>query len=138
VSAYLLDTVVLSAMRRPERDPKLVTWLGICKPEELYLCAITMLEVEVGVLSKQRDDPTQGALLRTWFDTVCAQFADRVLPVTHATALAAARIAMIRSRGYSDTLIAATALANDIPVATRNVKDFIDIPQLRVINPDDM
>ncbi|MCL2850206.1 MAG: type II toxin-antitoxin system VapC family toxin [Micrococcales bacterium] len=136
MSAYLLDTVVLSAMRRPEREPKLVTWLATCKPEELYLCAITMMEVEIGVLSKERDDPAQGAVLRNWFDTVCAQFADRVLPVTHATALAAARIAMLRSRGYSDTLIAATALVNGIPVVTRNTKDFIDIPQLRVINPD--
>lgn len=138
MSLYLLDTVIVSAMRRVDRDPALAAWLDTCQATDLHLCAITMMELEVGVLRKEKTDRTQGAVLRRWFDAVGTEFADRVVPVTHAAALAAAQITMIRSRGYSDTLIAATALVNDIPVVTRNVRDFVDIPQLRVINPDDM
>ncbi|MCL2423353.1 MAG: type II toxin-antitoxin system VapC family toxin [Micrococcales bacterium] len=138
MSRYLLDTVVLSAMRRADRDPALVAWLDTCQADDLYLCAVTMMEIEVGILCKEKADRTQAAVLRRWFDAVSLEFADRIVPVTHAAALAAARITMIRSRGYSDTLIAATALVNDIPVVTRNLKDFVDIPQLRVIDPDDV
>lgn len=136
MSLYLLDTVVLSAMRRLDKDPGLAAWLDTCRDEDLYLCAITMMEVENGILRKEKVDPAQGAVLRHWFGAVCDVFADRVVPITQDAALAGARIAMIRSRGYSDTLIAATALVNNIPVVTRNLKDFIDIPQLRVIDPD--
>jgi len=135
VTGLLLDTNALSAMRRVDRDPVFASWLAAQQSEQLHICAITELELEHGVLVKERSDPAQGAVLRAWLTGVQAEFQHRTLPFDAACARVAARIWLLRSRGYSDLLIAATAQANDMGVVTRNVRDFDDIPGLAVINP---
>src|SRR6202044_1576194 len=79
----LLDTDVVSALRRPERaHPNLVRWASRNALSEMYLSAVTVLEIEVGVLQIERRDARQGRVLRSWFEErILAGFEDRILPL---------------------------------------------------------
>ena len=123
---FLLDTNVLSALRRPDRaPPALLAWAGALAPEDLFLSAITVLEVELGALLKARQDPAQGAVLRRWIDQlVLPAFAGRILAVDVAVARRCAALHVPSTRSERDALIAATALVHGLTVATRNGADF--------------
>jgi toxin FitB len=123
---WLLDTNVLSELRRQNRaDPKVAVWSDALHPEELFLSAITILEIEAGALRIERRDKTQGAILRAWIDhRVLPAFAGRILPIDTAVALRCARLHVPNPRSERDALIAATALVHRLKVATRNVADF--------------
>jgi toxin FitB len=134
----LLDTNVVSEYRKASfgrADPNVVAWTDKQKPEQLYLSAITLHEVEKGVLRMERRDPKQGVMLRRWLDTtLIPAFAGRILPVDEAVAIAAAHFHIPDPRPLADSLIAATALVHGMTIATRNVADFQGIP-VSLINP---
>lgn len=91
----------------------------------LCVSAITIMEWGMGVLSIERKDATQGALLRTWLEQqVLPEFAERTLPVDSAVAQRCARLHVPDKRGERDALIAATALVHGMTVVTRNISDF--------------
>jgi toxin FitB len=123
---YLLDTNVLSELRRRDRtDPKVATWADDIDAGDLFLSAITILEIEAGTLMVQRRDEAQGAMLRAWIDgKVLPAFAGRILPVDTVVAQRCARLHVPDPRAERDALIAATALAHRLTVATRNIADF--------------
>ena len=123
---YLLDTNVLSAMRRPDRiDPNVATWANSVRPTDMFLSAITILEIETGALLMQRRDLAQGAALRTWIDNqVLPAFDGRILVVDAAVALRCAKLHVPDPRADRDSLIAATALVHRLRVVTRDVADF--------------
>jgi hypothetical protein len=125
---FILDTNVLSELRKVgdgKADPKVVAWLSGIDAAGLYLSAITVLEIELGILRVQRRDPDQGARLRTWMDRhVMPEFADRILPVDASTALRCARLHVPDPRADRDAHIAATALVHGMTVVTRNTADF--------------
>lgn len=133
---YLLDTNVLSELRRRDRiDPQVAAWADAADPDSLFLSAITILEVEWGALSVARRDSAQGATLRTWIDTkVLPSFAGRILPVDVVVAQHCARLHVPDPRAERDALIAATAIAHRLKVVTRNVVDFAPMG-VTVINP---
>ena len=102
-----------------------------------FISVITLLEVEQGVLRKERQDPAQGAKLRIWLDNaVRPNFSERILPVTETVALRCARLHVPDKKPERDALIAATALVHDLAVVTRNVKDFLPM-NVAVLNPWD-
>lgn len=123
---YLLDTNVLSELRRRDRtDANVARWADAADPEALHLSAITILEVELGVLSVARRDAAQGDLLRRWLETrVLPAFAGRILPVDVAVARQCARLHVPDPKAERDALIAATALVHGLQVVTRNIADF--------------
>ncbi len=123
---FLLDTNVLSELRRRDRtDPKVAAWADGIHPDDLFLSAITILEIEAGTLMLQRRDQRQGAMLRAWIDDkVLPAFEGRILPVDTAVAQCCARLHVPDPRAERDALIAATALVHRLTVATRNVADF--------------
>jgi toxin FitB len=123
---YLLDTNVLSELRRRDRtDPKVAAWADDIDAGDLFLSAITILEIEAGTLMVQRRDEAQGAMLRAWIDgKVLPAFAGRILPVDTVVAQRCARLHVPDPRAERDALIAATALAHRLTVATRNIADF--------------
>jgi len=132
----LLDTDVVSGLRRPERaHPNLVRWASRNDLSELYLSAVTVLEIEVGVLQIERRDAKQGRVLRSWFEErILAGFADRILPLDLEAARRCAPLHVPNRRPDRDAMIAATAIARGIPVATRNTADFTPTG-VHLVNP---
>ncbi len=123
---WMLDTNVLSELRKRDRtDPKVAAWADAIHPEDLFLSAITILEIEAGALMIERRDKTQGAVLRAWIDhRVLPAFDGRILAVDTDVAQRCARLHVPDPRAERDALIAATALVHRLKVATRNVADF--------------
>lgn len=135
---YVLDTNVVSELRKVragKADPNLVAWAESVDAAALFVSAITIMELELGVLSIERRDATQGALLRSWLEHhVLPEFSGRTLPVDTAVALCCARLHVPDKRGERDALIAATALVHGMTVVTRNVADF-EPAGVGIVNP---
>jgi toxin FitB len=135
---FVLDTNVVSELRKSKsgRANKNVTaWATAVPVGSLFISAITLLELEVGVLMLERRDKTQGAVLRTWIDRyVLPAFSGRVLPVDTAVAQRCARLHVPNRGSERDALIAATALVHGMTVVTRNVADF-EATGVSVLNP---
>jgi toxin FitB len=125
---YLLDTNVISELRKVgdgKADANVVAWIGAEDAAHFFISAITVLELERGVLSVQRRDAAQGARLRSWLDgQVRPEFAGRILTVDDTVATRCAHLHVPDRRNEADALIAATALVHDMVVVTRNVRDF--------------
>ncbi len=123
---FVLDTKVVSELRLPAKaNAGVVAWAAAQAPGQLFVSAITVLELETGVLLKERKDPAQGATLRAWLNNkVLAFFADQVLPVDLPVTRLCAQLHVPRPRSERDALIAATAMIHGMTVVTRNVQDF--------------
>ena len=135
---FLLDTNVLSELRRRERThPKVAAWADSVQATDLFLSAITILEIEAGTLMLARRDVAQGAVLRAWIDDkVLPAFAGRVLAIDTAVAQHCARLHVPDPRAERDALIAATALVHRMCVVTRSVSDFQPMG-VELLNPWD-
>lgn len=127
---YLLDTNVLSELRKVgdgKADANVTKWVGAQDSNDLFISAITILEIERGILTIQRRDAAKGSRLRGWMDSrVRPEFAERVLPIDDAIATRCAHLHIPDRRNEADALIAATALVHGLTVVTRNVQDFDD------------
>ena len=123
---FLLDTNVISELRRPQRaNDNVVAWAGGISAASFFLSAISILEIELGALSIARRDAAQGAVLRAWIDDqILPRFEGRILPVDTAVAQRCARLHVPDPRAERDALIAATALVHGLTVVTRDVGDF--------------
>ncbi len=93
------------------------------------------MEITVGVLKKLRDDQVQGKLLETWSHSIQAEFRHRTISFDSDCASVTAPLWLLRPRGNVDSMIAGTALSHRLTLVTRNVGDFSDIPDLKIINP---
>jgi predicted nucleic acid-binding protein len=123
---FLLDTNVISELRRPERaDANVVAWSGAISAASFFLSAISILEIELGALQIARKDAAQGAVLRAWIDDqILPRFEGRILAVDTAVAQRCARLHIPDPRAERDALIAATAMVHGLTVVTRDVADF--------------
>jgi predicted nucleic acid-binding protein len=126
---YVLDTAVVSELRKTrsgKADPNVVTWSASAPVGGLYLSAVTILELEIGVLRLERQDVAQGRMLRAWLeDSVLPAFDGRVLPIDTTVARRCAPLHVPNRLPYRDAFIAATALVHSMTVVTRNVSDFV-------------
>jgi hypothetical protein len=137
---FLLDTDVISELRKAgdgKADTHVVTWLSGVDATTCYLSAVTLMEIELGILRIERRDPVQGARLRAWMDQhILPEFADRTLPVDTAVALRCALLHVPDPRPERDAFIAGTALAHGMTIVTRNVADFVPLG-VPLLNPWD-
>jgi len=135
---YVLDTNVVSELRKVrlgKADLNVAAWAQSVDAADLFVSAITILELELGVLSIERKDATQGAMLRSWLEQhVLPEFSGRTLPVDTAVAQRCARLHVPDKRSERDALIAATALVHGMTVITRNVADFLPTG-VAIVNP---
>ena len=135
---YLLDTNVVSELRKArsgKADKNVAIWADSVDAADLFLSAITIQELEIGILLLERRDHTQGALLRAWLNNhVLPAFTGRVLPVDAAVAKRSAKLQVPDPRPVRDGLIAGTALVHGMTLVTRNVSDFEGTGVL-ILNP---
>ncbi len=133
---FLLDTNVVSELRRPDKaDARVLVWAAASPVADFFLSAISVLELELGVVMVERRDEAQGKILRAWLDgQILPQFEGRILPVDTTVALQCARLHVPDPQSHRDAMIAATALVHAMTVATRNVSDFAPTG-VRTFNP---
>lgn len=135
----LLDTNVVSELRKVragKADPAVAAWAATLRTADAFVSAITIHELEHGVLLAERVDPPRGAILRRWLDeSVATAFSGRILPVDEVVARRAAALHVPDPAPFRDALIAATAMVQRLSVVTRNVRDFQRFGDLHVIDP---
>ena len=125
---FVLDTNVVSELRKAgdrKADARVAAWISEVDADTCYLSAITLMEIELGILRIERRDVAQGTKLRFWMDSyVIPEFSERILSVDAPVALRCARLHVPDPRPDRDALIAASALAHGMTVVTRNLADF--------------
>ena len=134
---FLLDTNVVSELHRHRTglaSREVVTWATSVQPADTAISAITLFELESGVLRVERRDPAQGLGLRDWLEHALGGFAGRILAVDDSVARRAAALHIPDPRPDRDAFIAATALVHGLTVVTRNVRDFAPMG-VALLNP---
>ena len=132
-SMYLLDTNVVSELRKQRPHGGVVAWLQSIDDAQLYLSAVTVGEIQAGIELTREQDPGKAGEIEAWLELVAGAY--NVLPMDAATFRAWARLMHRKSDTfYEDAMIAATAKVHGLTVATRNVSDFNALG-LEVFNP---
>lgn len=130
---YLLDTNVVSELRRPNPHPLVVDWIRGIPDEHLYLSAVTIGEIQAGIELTREQDARKAKGLETWLNQVLATY--NILAVDAAAFREWAKLMHRRSDTLlQDALIAAVAIVHRLIVVTRNVRDFEPFG-VEIINP---
>ncbi|MCY4478239.1 MAG: type II toxin-antitoxin system VapC family toxin [Gammaproteobacteria bacterium] len=135
---FLLDTNVVSELRKAgdgRIDSRVAAWIAAQDAASFFISALTLMELEIGILRIERRDHEQGRRLRRWMDRhVLPEFAERTLPVDSSVALTCARLHVPDPRAERDALIAATAIVHEMTIVTRDVAGF-EATGVRLVNP---
>jgi len=134
---YLLDTDVLSELRRSRRNRNVVAWIGDVTEADLFLGAVTIGEIELGIARQQVPNPGFAQDLADWLDVTLRAYGERILPPMVGIARRWGRLTAQLVNKQLDLAIAATALEHGLIVVTRNVSDFepTGVPVLNPFNP---
>jgi predicted nucleic acid-binding protein len=122
--SYLLDTNVISELRKPQADPHVRAWFAAAPGERLYLSVLTVGEIRRGIERLRRRDPAQAAVFEAWLASLQRQYADRLLPVTAEIAEEWGRLNVPDPIPTVDGLLAATARVRGLVLVTRNTADL--------------
>lgn len=130
---YLLDTHVVSELRKPRPHGGAVVWLESLEDAQLFVSAVTLGEIQAGIELTREQDPAKAQEIEAWLALVAGAF--NVLPMDAAAFTTWARLMHRKSDTfYEDAMIAATAKVHGLTVATRNVADFQALG-FEVLNP---
>lgn len=131
---FLLDTDVVSLLRRPDRHPTPARWLRAQRPNDIFISVVTLAEMERGLARQRRRDPAFANDLSAWMEQTMASFADRIIGVDTPVARLWGRMSGDIGHFNVDLLIAATAKVHGLTVVTRNVRHFKPTGA-RLLNP---
>ena len=130
---YLLDTNVVSELRKQRPHGVVLAWLTSVDDRELHISAVTLGEIQAGVEITREQDQAKAAEIEAWADEVAATW--NVLPMDAATFRLWAKLMHRRSDTLiEDAMIAATAQVHGLRIVTRNVRDFKEFG-VNVVNP---
>lgn len=121
---FLIDTMVLSELRRRERDPGVVAWISSQRHDDCFLSVVSIGEIERGIARKRPVDPGFALQLAGWLDQLLRFYDDRLLPVDVGVARRWGQLSAEIGHHSADLLIAATALEHGLTVVTRNLRHF--------------
>lgn len=130
---FLLDTNVVSELRRPRPHGAVLAWIRSVDDEQLHLSAVTLAEIQAGIEVTREQDPAKASELEAWLDQLATAW--NVLPMDAQTFRYWARLMHRRSNTlYEDAMIAATARVHGLTVVTRNLRDFSNFG-VELLNP---
>jgi len=133
VTRYLLDTNIVSELRKPKPHGAVVAWIGTLRVEQIFLSAVTIGELQAGVELTRKNDAAEAREIERWLDSVEASFA--TLPMDAACFREWGRMMAGKSPEWiEDAMIAATARVHGLSVATRNQRNFGQL-EVNVFNP---
>lgn len=121
---FLLDTDVLSLLRRPGRAPQIERWVARQRPTDLFISVVSVGEIERGIDRQRKIDPAFASSLAKWLDQSILDYGSRILPFGLAEARRWGRLSNLIGNANLDIALAATALENGLTVVTRNVAHF--------------
>lgn len=121
---FLIDTDVLSALRKRKRHPEIARWVKRQRSADLHLSVVSVGEIERGIVRQLRRDPAHAHELSAWLDRLLALYGERILAVDLSAARRWGRLSGLLGHDSGDLLIAATALEHGLTVVTRNVRHF--------------
>jgi hypothetical protein len=133
---FLFDTNLLSETRKPKPNPGVIAFLQATEPSSVFISVLTIGELRRGIVGKKlRDpDPNAASRLAAWVEGLEVSFAERILGIDSATARLWGEWSGERPRPVVDTLLAATAVLNDLTLVTRNLRDVRGIP-VKLLDP---
>jgi predicted nucleic acid-binding protein len=131
---YLLDTMVLSELRKKERNFGVTAWLSDKLDKELFISVVSIGEIAKGIAQQGKQDKVFAATLRQWLEKLMLVYRERILPVDIPVAKRWGELSAHANNSGADTLIAATAIENGLSIVTRNEKHF-SLPGVTIINP---
>jgi len=130
---YLLDTNVVSELRKPRPHGAVIAWLRTLNDRDLHISAVTLGEIQAGIEITREQDPAKATEIEAWADQVAGLW--NILPMEAATFRLWAKLMHRRSDALiEDAMIAATARVHGLQVVTRNVSDFKDFG-VEILNP---
>jgi len=121
---FLLDTVVLSELRKRNRNAGVVAWMTERASADLFVSVVTVGEIERGIARQRERDPAFAIALHEWFDRTLTLWGERILPFDLGAARRWGRLSAELGHDDADVMIAATALERGLTVVTRNVRRF--------------
>ena len=131
---WLLDTMVISELRKREPDPHVVAWLSTISPNQLFLSVVTISEIQRGIIQQRMKDAVFAEKLQLWLENLVHNYADRILPITQEIATQWGNLSAQVGHDGPDVMIAATALHHGYTVVTRNIRHFSHFP-VKTQNP---
>ena len=139
IEQYLLDTCVVSEYIRKQPEMKVIQWLDLQIEEDLFISAITIGEIKKGIVKIESSQPKKSQKLNEWLNHLTDRFATRIIALDRKILIEWGAICgnfekFGRKLAVIDSLIAATAITNQLTLVTRNESDFDGI-DVSIFNP---
>jgi len=131
---YLLDTMMLSELRKKERNPGVTAWLSGKPDQALFVSVVSIGEIAKGIAQQDKRNREFAKTLRQWLEKLLLLYKERILPIDIPIAKRWGELSVQANNSGADILLAATALEHNLTIVTRNEKHF-PLTDLKIINP---